>query len=299
MEENMSPKFTVFTPTYNREKLLNRVFTSLVNQSFTDFEWLIIDDGSDDNTLEMVQSFIEEANFPIIYIKKSNEGKVSAINDALNIANGELFLVFDSDDWCSENALSVFDHTWSDIPKDIKGEYAAISCLKVFKDGTVVGDDYSKLEKYGLSYIDRFNKKIRGDKWECILTSVHRKNKYDLINNEKYQAPEYAWLKLAKTHKTVYINDKLSIVEYQADGISCNNIVHRVGSKKSTILFYKLATEVSNSFPIKLRALINLARFHLHDKSWRKAIIKSNFLFLLSAAMYFLDISKLRKHNAK
>jgi len=299
MERDLPLKFTVFTPTYNRATLLHRVYTSLENQSFKNFEWLIIDDGSVDNTEEVVQEFVKKASFPIIYIKKENEGKVAAINDALNVAHGELFLVFDSDDWCSKDALSVFDKTWTDIPNDIKESYAAISCLKVFKDGKVVGEDYSRLKKYGLSYIDRFNNKVLGDKWECILTSVHRRNKYDLVKNEKYQAPEYAWLKLAKKYNTVYISDKLSIIEYQADGISCNNIVHRVGSSKSTILFYELAAEVSISLLTKSRSLTNLARFYLHDNNWIKAIGKSKFLFIPAAFMYVFDLWNMRKHFNK
>ena len=68
-------RFTVFTPTYNRAHLLHRVFNSLQDQTFTDFEWLIIDDGSTDNTLEIVNKFIKKANFPISYVKKENQGK--------------------------------------------------------------------------------------------------------------------------------------------------------------------------------------------------------------------------------
>lgn len=93
-------KITVFTPTYNRGYCLERLFKSLLNQTFTDFEWLIIDDGSIDNTEELVKDFQESCkDFPIIYKKTENGGKHRAINRGMSLVNGEMILFMDSDDW--------------------------------------------------------------------------------------------------------------------------------------------------------------------------------------------------------
>ena len=96
---------TVFTPTYNRGYLLPRLFSSLRNQSFKDIEWLIVDDGSTDNTHDVVMAFIEENIIPIRYVFKRNGGKHQAINEGVKHAKGELFFIVDSDDMLPTNAL--------------------------------------------------------------------------------------------------------------------------------------------------------------------------------------------------
>ena len=90
--------FTIFTPTYNRSSLLKRVFESLKKQTFKDFEWLIINDNSPDNTDEVVAKFIKENPFPIVYKKQEHGGKMRAMNKAGDIANGEWIMIHDDDD---------------------------------------------------------------------------------------------------------------------------------------------------------------------------------------------------------
>src|SRR6476619_6982250 len=84
--------FTVFTPTYNRARTLDRVYTSLKNQTFRDFEWIIVDDGSSDETSNLVQAWQQEAGFPVRYVYQPNLGKHVAFNRGVAEARGELFL---------------------------------------------------------------------------------------------------------------------------------------------------------------------------------------------------------------
>lgn len=206
-------RFTVFTPTYNRESLIHRVFESLKAQDFTDFEWLIVDDGSTDNTGLLIEKYKGEVDFSIRYTKKTNGGKVSAINYALDLAKGFFFLVLDSDDWCDNDALSVLWGTWSELNSAEKQRYSGVSCLKRYADGEIVGQDYSKMNYHGDNYITRFNKRIKGDKWELIRTDLYRLNKYKLLNGEKYMAPEYSWVKIGVNYKTIFLNRALSEIE--------------------------------------------------------------------------------------
>ena len=97
---------TVFTPTFNRAHTIARTFNSLKQQTFKNFEWLIVDDGSTDSTEKVVEGFIESSDLNIRYIKKENGGKHTAYNLALEQAAGELFFVVDSDDWLPDNSLS-------------------------------------------------------------------------------------------------------------------------------------------------------------------------------------------------
>ena len=102
--------FTVFTPTYNRAYTLHRVYESLKAQTYRDFEWLIVDDGSNDNTRELIQKWQNESLFSIRYIYQQNSGKHIAFNRAVREAKGELFLTLDSDDACVEEALERFKY---------------------------------------------------------------------------------------------------------------------------------------------------------------------------------------------
>lgn len=285
--------FTVFTPTYNRSTLIHRVFDSLNKQAFRNFEWLIIDDGSTDDTESVISSFREQADFPIRYFKKCNQGKVLAINDALDLADGEFFLVFDSDDWCTDDALERFHTVWLSIEN--KEKYCAISCLKSYSDSKVVGERYNKYLGSMNNYVDRFNLQVKGDKWECIKTKIHKDCKYDVHAGEKYQAPEYAWLKMGKNYSTLFVDEVLSIVEYQADGISNNNIAHRVGSSFSTLSFYVLALSCSKNVKMRFRSLANLVRFAAHSKKLKYRYIFNIPSFFFGYILFTHDKYKLKK----
>ncbi|MGH8403661.1 MAG: glycosyltransferase family A protein, partial [Gammaproteobacteria bacterium] len=90
--------FTAFTGTYNRGPCLHRVYESLLAQTCQDFEWLIVDDGSEDDTQARVNAMMVDAPFAIRYFYKNNGGVHTAHNRAIKAASGELFLRCDSDD---------------------------------------------------------------------------------------------------------------------------------------------------------------------------------------------------------
>ena len=284
---NSSPKFTVFTPTYNRAHLIHRVYDSLAQQTYINFEWIVIDDGSNDHTEDVLREFKQQSIFPIIYIKKENSGKVAAINDALDIAKGEWFVVFDSDDWCDAVAL---EKIYQEIKKLPSEDYAAISVLKRDTSGLIVGDDYKNIDKYDKTYMDRAVLGVKGDKWEIIKTDIHRYYRYELQGADKYMAPSFSWLLLAQKYKTVFVNEALSTIEYQDDGISKNNIKHRVLNCESTIFYYKKIHEISNDFKFKKRLKVNEMRFRLHKNFY----FSLSFTYIFALGLYLIDKFKLR-----
>lgn len=288
--------FTIFTPTYNRANLIHRVFESLNSQSYKNFEWIILDDGSTDNTSEVLSKFRENSTFDIKIINRENKGKVFSINEALDHAAGELFVCFDSDDWCEPDALYRIAHVWNGLSINERLNYSGISCLKMYKNKTIVGEDYSRINYKGNSYVDRFNKRIRGDKWEIIRTDLHKKFKYDIHLSEKYMAPEYSWLLIGRFYKTIFLNEPLSIIEYQIDGISKNNLKHRVYSSISTKLFYRIAWEVASGPFIRFKSAINHVRFSMHSNtSPGLPHFDKAFAYIPARIMYIRDLFILKR----
>src|SRR5216684_6062284 len=146
METNTNYRyvFTVFTPTFNRSLTLSRVYESLRLQTFRDFEWLIVDDGSTDGTGELVEKWQTESGFPIRYIYQENQGKATAFNRGVREAQGELFLTLDSDDACVMQALERFKYHWDKIPPNQRDKFSAITVLCQDQKGRLVGDRFPR-----------------------------------------------------------------------------------------------------------------------------------------------------------
>lgn len=276
--------------------MIHRVFDSLKEQTFSDFEWIIIDDGSNDNTEYILEEFRLKVTFPIKIKRRENRGKVQSINEGLDLAEGELFICFDSDDWCTPSAFERIAEVWGALTEVERANYAGLSCLKRLSNGTLVGEDYTRMQTMGETYVDRFNRRVKGDKWEVIRTDLHRYARYDLYGDEKYMAPEYAWLKIGKTHKTIFLNEALSVVEYQPEGISQNNLSHRISSPVSATRFYLLAWRVASSDRNRLRAAINYTRFRFHAGIESSLPVASRLIVTIPGALlFFVDMMKMRR----
>jgi glycosyltransferase involved in cell wall biosynthesis len=163
--------FTVFTPTYNRAYTLKRVYDSLQAQTFRDFEWLIVDDGSTDNTAELVQEWQSEAGFPIRYVKKSNGGKHTAINLGVPLAEGELFLIFDSDDACFPDALEKLAHYWNTIDLSERDDFAAVTGWCVDINGNPLCTPFPS-DIFDATALDIRRYGAKGEYWGFTRTSV-------------------------------------------------------------------------------------------------------------------------------
>lgn len=203
-------KFTVFTPTFNRAHTLHRVFESLKSQTFEDFEWLIIDDGSSDNTEEKVAKWITESAFPIRYYYKENQGKHIAFNLATSLAKGGLFLPWDSDDAAIPQALERFWHHWQSIPRDRRGEFSGVTCLCQDQNGHIVGDEFPRdiMDSDELEMAHRY--KVRGEKWGFHRTDVLSEFPYPEMPGE-YVPEGVVWNLVASKYKKRFINEMLRI----------------------------------------------------------------------------------------
>lgn len=166
---------TILTPTYNRAGTLHRVYESLCQQTFKDFEWVVVDDGSTDNTHASVLAWQARAAFPIRYVWQNNQHKKTAFNRGVREARGELIVGLDSDDEMPPDALQIFKSVWDSIPPARRDSYVAVTGLCARPDGSVVGDRYPQ-DVFDSTAVDvYFRHRIKGEKFGCMRTSVLRK----------------------------------------------------------------------------------------------------------------------------
>lgn len=217
-------RFTVLTPSYNRGDLLWGLFQSLQRQTFHDFEWVIVDDGSTDNTDQVVaQMRNTEHFFPIIYKKTPNGGKHRAWNRGLELASGEMIFGCDSDDYLTDDALEKADHIEKTIPPEERIHFAGICGLKGFKNRTMVGDTFPG-DYMDMTYLERIHNNVKGDKTEILYTSVWKKYKYFEFENEKFITEATSLMRMAEDDlKIRFFNCIVKIIEYRPDGLTASS----------------------------------------------------------------------------
>jgi len=203
-------QFTVFTATYNRAHTLHRVYESLKAQTYRDFEWLVIDDGSTDNTRALVKPWEQESLFPIRYLYKENAGLIAAVNQGAGLANGELFIKFDSDDRCIPRALERFLHHWNAIPADQRSDFAGVICLSQDENGKIVGNRKFPADVLDSNLIEvRYRFKVSGENWWAYRTDVLREFPLLELPNEKYVPELPTWFEISRKYKVRFINEFL------------------------------------------------------------------------------------------
>ncbi|WP_455485551.1 glycosyltransferase family 2 protein [Gemella sp.] len=213
-------KITVFTPTYNRGYLLDKLYRSLLKQTNTDFEWLIIDDGSTDDTKAIVQSFIRDDKIKIRYIFQENGGKHRAINKGLDIAEGELFFIVDSDDTLIPTAIELVLEKYKSVEN--YPEFAGISFNRGYSEKEIVGKTFSS-EFMDCTNLERGRNNILGDKSEIYRTKILRKIKFPEIEGENFMSEIVLWNEVARQgYKLRWFNEIIYICDYLGDGLTVN-----------------------------------------------------------------------------
>lgn len=211
------PFLTVFTPAYNRVQTLPRTYESLKRQNCKDFVWLIVDDGSSDNTAELVRNWqLEERSFEIRYIFKENGGMHTAHNTAYANIDTELNVCIDSDDEMADGAIQKIKDKWESVKNS---NYAGIIGLDAdLNSGKIIGKGFfDGVEETTL--VGYYAAGGLGDKKLVYRTDVITKYpEYPVFEGEKYVALEYKYRLIDQDYKLAVLNDVLCNVEYQLDG---------------------------------------------------------------------------------
>ena len=227
--------FTVCTPTYNRAHTIARPFESLMRQNFRDFEWLIVDDGSTDNTEEVVRSFIQKADFPIRYIKQENKGRAAALNEAYKHVQSPYIANMDSDDSFTDNALQILYNTWESIPEQ---EYDRFWCVTGHCLSNQTGQQIGSMWPEGIntrrgSAQHKVLTKFKGgEKYCCRKTEILKRFPFPQFDDTKFVPENILWEKINQHYDQYCINEVLRIYYTDsADGLSKSS--HKRTTKNS------------------------------------------------------------------
>ena len=212
--------FTVFTPTYNRAHTLQRVFDSLQAQTFRDFEWLVVDDGSTDDTESLVGQWAAQADFPVRFFRQNHRHKKAAFNRGVREAQGQLFLTLDSDDRMPADALATLRDAWLAIPAESRDGYASVTGLCVRPDGSIVGDRYPQ-DVMDSTPIDMyFCHSVRGEKFGFTRTDLLTRFPFP-EHIEGFVPESVVWWAIARAgYRSRFINKTVRYYEDSADSIS-------------------------------------------------------------------------------
>jgi glycosyltransferase involved in cell wall biosynthesis len=223
-----APLFTVFTPTYNRAHTLRRVYDSLCAQTLRDFEWLVVDDGSTDNTAALIADWAKSADFSIRYFKQDHSGKHFAHNLAVREARGQMFVPLDSDDACLPRALERMLYWWNTIPSDQQSGFCGVTGLAVDQYGKLVGDRFPS-EPLDASMRElRYVHHVMGEKGTCKLTEILRHYLFPEVARGQYLPEGIVWLDIARRFKSRAVNEVFRVYYVDDDEIGVT-----VSKKKS------------------------------------------------------------------
>lgn len=287
-------QLTIFTPTFNRAYRLPALYESLKKQTVQDFEWLVVDDGSQDETSALFEQWIKETAFSVRYISQNNGGKHRAINYGVKEAHGKLFFIVDSDDWLTPDAVEKVLNNYEKVSN--QPNFAGICGMKAYSNEERVGGNKS-FETYACSLFDfRYKYNIYGDLAEVYLTEILARYPFPDVDGEVFCPEALVWHKIAKKYKLLFFNENIYICEYLPDGLTVNSLLHRIKSPVYSMLTYE---EVWHSpIPLKKRCkgAISFWRFHFHCPSEKRYTGKvSRFFMLPGFIAYWRDCQTLRK----
>ncbi len=215
------PTLTIFTATYNRGHLIKRIYTTLLYQKNFDFEWLVIDDGSTDNTENLFKEFLLNNNpFQIRYYKQNNIGLIRTLNKGIKLAKGKYFSRIDSDDYPLEHFTESI-LTWIKEIQNINNIYA-VGGLKITSNGNPIKGVWPNINNYvDASDLERSKYNLDADMAECWSVDLLKKYPFPVWNNEKFAPEQIVFHQIALDgYKIRWRPIPLTVIEYQAEGLT-------------------------------------------------------------------------------
>lgn len=276
---NNKPTLTIFTPAYNRAYTLPLGYEALCRQTCKDFVWLIVDDGSTDNTRDLVEGWIAENKIPIRYIYQENQGMHGAHNTAYKNIDTELNTCIDSDDFMPDDAVEKIVRFWKTHGSN---KYAGIIALDADKKGNIIGTSFPTDMKT-TTLAGFYAKGGRGDKKMVYRTDVIKQYPdYPLFEGEKYVSLGYKYELIDQHYELLTLNEPLVIVEYMPDGSSMNMFRQYIRNPKGFAFIRKSSMQLA---PTGRRRFIEAVHYV------SSSLISGNRKFILESPRKLLTIS--------
>jgi glycosyltransferase involved in cell wall biosynthesis len=264
-DDDHSRVVTVVTPTYNRATRLPRLYGSLCEQTFSNFEWVIVDDGSSDGTDSIVREWQRSSPFPIRYFWQENSGRHIALNRGVREALGEYCAVIDSDDWYVSSALERMIYHWSTFEEEEKERFANVEGLCAHVDGSIVGDllPSNVLDSNNFELVAKY--KVKGDKKGMYRTEVLRLFPFP-DTKSVFISEDSVFFKIAESFRSRFVNEVWAYNEYRPDGISMNMSRDKKRFAPGLLLQQETVIRLRLKKPpgLVIRSYANLVRYSLH-----------------------------------
>lgn len=292
----MNQILTIVTPTFNRASTLIKCYDSLLLQTCFSFEWLIVDDGSSDNTETIVNQWISECDkFPIRYIKKENGGKASALNVAFDNVDTPYLCVLDSDDVLVKTAVESFLIEREKADKDVK--CCGIMAFRSNEDGSVMGGRPIPTANGRITMIDILNERFRTELFCFYKSSVVKNLRFPQFPNEKFVSPQWLDFELSRNYYFIPSDKQYCICVYIADGLTRNKkkiIVHNphgyTAVKRQSFEFSK-----SLKLSIKHGLMYDCVCIIGKDKEWLKNSPKKLLSITLMPFAYIIYVIRFKR----
>lgn len=280
MSEYNGKTLTILTPVYNRRDRMQVLFESLQRQTNKAFHWMIVDDGSTDNIEEDITYYKANSDFEVLFYRKENGGKHTALNYAFDRLDSELTFIVDSDDYLTNDAVEVILEKWDKIK--CQDNICNIIFLRGFDFQNVVGDSFPQSDIIKNDIDMRCRTGIKGDKAEVFRTDLLKKYRFPEFEGEKFQGENYIWWQLSYDHDSYYVNKIIYICEYLEGGLTKSGRKLRImnprgGMENSRMGFFK-------RFPTKMRikrAMLYVCYGKFAKVSFEETIRESGYPMLI------------------
>lgn len=257
-------KLTIITPTYNRAELLHVLYDSLCGQTCQDFTWLVVDDGSTDETEQIMGEYLEKhgnAKFILRYVKQENGGKHRALNRGIGMIDSELTFIVDSDDKLPRESVETILKYHEKYVKDRENYHlCGYSFLRCHDDGSVNTAYFPQDEMIGTYRDVRINGNIGGDKAEVYYTDILKKYPFPEFESEKFLAEDVVWMQMSGPYQMVHINENIYTCDYLEGGLTKSGHRMKIHSPKGMVLRSKIYLQDSD---VKLKVKVKMMLLYI------------------------------------
>lgn len=272
---------TIITTTYNRAYCIHQVYESLKRQDCDDFCWLVVDDGSKDNTREVIEGFIAEGLIDIEYIYQENKGMTGARNTAYAACRTEINTIIDSDDWLADGAVRKIIDFWRANKRD---NIAGIMAHNVNPGGEIIGTKFPSGIKES-TVLEIFGKYgVKGDKKLIYRTDIAQKYPYPEILGENFFPPSYKFFQIDLGYKMLLTDDVVCVVDYNDDSMSFDKISQYRRCPNGFAIYYNLCMKIYRKpHDIAKNCLMYIACMRISKKN---AIVSNSSRRITTAFLY-------------